>query len=536
VADGSAEASRVLAVTFTRKAAGELRERLRHLGVRGVAAGTFHSLAWAQMRRYWETRGKDAPVEVLDRKARVIAPLLSRRRGAAAAAEPSAIASEIEWAKVRLLGPDDYAAAAAHRRPPLPVDEIASIYADYERAKARRRAVDFEDMLAGLVEAARSDHEFAAELRARHRHVFVDEFQDTSPLGHLLLEAWLGRPGPGADLCVVGDPDQAIFSFSGADASFLVDFERIWPGGDRLRLTSNHRSRPPILGLANALLADGAVTAAAPAPKRLVATREAGPLPEVYSYDDDRAEAAAIARLLRLHAFDGRGWRSAAVLYRTNAQSAVLEAAMSAARIPYRVRGDRAFLQRPEIRRVLASIDRRPRDAAVAAVGAAVEVEKQRGGLDDDAAANLDVLCGLADEHASSGGSTAVAAFVEWLVRTASGDESASGAAVELVTLHRAKGLEWDVVVIAGCESGLLPIGMARTPAEVAEERRLVYVGITRAREVLLLTRATYRRGQRGTRGPSPFLEPLTSALDAMRRGADPGTDWHRERAAAATP
>src|SRR5439155_8912277 len=242
--------------------------------------------------------------------------------------------------------------------------------------------------------------------------------------------------------------------------------------------------------MANALLADGALAASRPRPALLTSTREGGDLPDILTYSDDRAEALAVARLLRAHAFDGRGWRPDAVLYRTNAKSAVFEAALSSAGIPYRIRGDRAFVTRPEIRRVLDAVHRQPSAPAAATVGAAVAKAEAAASLDDDARANLSVLRDLAQELEEIQPGATVAAFSEWLVRTASGDESHGGAAVELVTMHRAKGLEWDVVVVAGCEAGLLPIGMARGGDEIDEERRLFYVGVTHARERFVLARA----------------------------------------------
>ncbi|MGH9031671.1 MAG: ATP-dependent helicase, partial [Acidimicrobiia bacterium] len=330
----------VLAVTFTRKAAGELVARLGRLGVRSrVTAGTFHSIALTQLRRRNLERDRPMPA-VLARKARILAPWMPGR-GARAALAAADVASEIEWAKARLVRPDDYEAAiaGARREPPRPSFEIAALYERYEKERRRRGVVDFDDLIWWCGDALETDAEFQATQRWRFRHLFVDEFQDVNPAQLRLLRAWLGdRP----ELCVVGDPDQAIYSFAGADPTYLTEYSRHFPGATVVRLGSNYRSTPQVIAAAGAVLADGGSRRP---PTRT--PRSDGPLPAIVAYADDEAEATGIVRELRRAHGPGRRWSSMAVLYRTNAQSARFEEALGRDGIPLRVRGATRFLQRP---------------------------------------------------------------------------------------------------------------------------------------------------------------------------------------------
>jgi DNA helicase II / ATP-dependent DNA helicase PcrA len=314
----------VLAVTFTRKAAGELRTRLGRLGVQQeVTAGTFHAIALAQLRRRVEDGGRTMPT-LLERKVRLLLPLMGGPRGREAALAAADVASEIEWAKARLVTPDRYAHAAtsAGRNLPRPADQITEIFKGYEREKRKRGLVDFDDLISGCADAFERDPEFAAAQRWRFRHLYVDEFQDASPSQFRLLRAWLGE---GHDLCVVGDGDQAIYGFAGADPSFLTRFEAHFPPRDHpqvgvVRLGSNYRSSPQVVGAATSVL--GSPNARRPA---VHAARPDGPLPTIDAFDDDQAEATEIAKALQVANRDGVRWSRMAVLYRTNAQSAQFE-------------------------------------------------------------------------------------------------------------------------------------------------------------------------------------------------------------------
>jgi DNA helicase II / ATP-dependent DNA helicase PcrA len=514
VATGRADAKHVLAVTFTRKAAGELTERLRALGVGdGVTAGTIHSIALTQLRRWAADRDKPMPV-VLSRKARILVPLIGGR-GRTAALAAFEIAGEIEWAKARLVGPSEYVAAVERtgRETPRPAGEVAALFEKYEQEKKRRRVADFDDLLWWCADVLERDQKFAAAQRWRFRHLFVDEFQDVSPAQARLVRAWLGDRD---DLCVVGDPDQAIYAFAGADVSQLTGFTRAFRGGRVVRLDCNYRSSPEILAVAEAVLAD----AGRPRPARRAVSASA-PRPVVTAYDSDDAEAAGIATAARSAHDDGLEWSRLAVLYRTNAQSAVFEEALTRAAIPFRVRGDGRFLDRPEVAAALDQL----RTAATHDPGRTfgdhlAELQAKARDTSEQSREHVDALARLGREYlAAEGGSGSVDGFVDFLTAALRGESPAgAGEAVELLTFHRAKGLEFDTVFVTGLERGLVPITHAETPADRAEERRLLYVALTRAERILHLSYAKERTfgSHASRRAKSPWLAPIEQALSAM--------------------
>jgi len=487
VATGGADPQRILALTFTRKAAGELTARLAGLGLRDrVAAGTFHAVAYAQLRRRWADGGT-APPTLLERKGRILAAC-----GADTQADLGSLAGEIEWAKARLVVPERYVeeAARAGRHPATPPATVAELFERYEQEKQRRRLVDFDDLLALCLRALEADDGFAAAQRWRFRHLFVDEFQDVNPLQHRLLEAWRGdRP----DLCVVGDPNQAIYAWNGADAGFLVGFLDAHPTGDVVRLDHSHRSTPQILSAAAALL---------DRPQAVRATRPDGPAPAINGFPDERAEAAGVARQLRdLHG-GVTAWSSMAVLTRTHAQAAVIAAALTAAAIPHRLR-DQRLANRSDVRDGLAELEAGGRARPLAA--ALLDVRDE-------------VVAPLAQELLAVEPAATVEAFLEWVATADDAPRRAGRDAVDVCTFHAAKGLEWPVVFVAGVERGLVPIGHAATLEAQAEERRLFYVALTRATRVLRCTWAQERTfGSRPMpRERSPFLDAVEAAAAAV--------------------
>ncbi len=492
-ATGDADPSHVLAITFTRKAAGELRARLRTLHAGNVTAGTFHGVALAQLRQLSADSGRRPP-EVLDRKARLLAPLLSRagirRPGQAAALE---LATEIEWAKARMIAPEAYPAEAvrADRRTTLEPDQVASLFTRYEEDKSRKGLLDFDDLLSHCADALENDVAWAEAQRWRWRHFFVDEYQDVNPLQVRLLEAWRAeRP----DLCIVGDPDQSIYSWNGADASALPTFATRHPNTTVVRLRTNYRCPAPVLEAARAAL--GPVAQSDPLP----ASEGSGAPVKVVAYGDEKAEGAGIARILRQET--SARWSTAAVLTRTNAQVLTLQRVLTASGIPCRARGG-GLMRQPEARDALGQLRR----------GASLEswtagLEEEIGRASAEKADNLQALVNLAGEFKALDPGGGPAGFLAWVVAAADEEPAAATEAVEISTFHRAKGLEWEIVVAAGLEDGFVPHYLSQSDESLAEERRLLYVACTRASSRLFLTWARQRSFGKydRPRDPSPWL------------------------------
>ncbi|GMU78988.1 MAG: DNA helicase [Acidimicrobiia bacterium] len=505
--EGFHDADHVLAVTFTRKAAGELSARLRRLGVPGsVTAGTLHAIALAQLRRRALDQGRTPP-ELLDRKARLLRSIVGGH-GPEAVLATTEVAGEIEWAKTRLIRPGDYstAATAAGREPSRPLGEVAAAYQRYEAEKRRRRLADFEDLVWWCADALERDPEFAAAQRWRFRHLFVDEFQDTSPAQLRLIRAWLGER---ADLCAVGDPDQAIYGFAGAESGFLSRFPRTFPGGQVVHLRTNYRCSPQIVAAAEALLADGGRRRAG-----VHAASAAGPSPRVTDYPYEDAEARGVAQALRDAHTGGTPWSELAVLYRTNAQSAAFEEALGRAEIPYRVRGAARFLDRPEVKAALGDLRRVVTLAPHAPLRAHLDALASEEG-NEEHREHVDALVRLGDQYVDADGAHAtIDGFLAFLTATLRDDAPVDIDAVELLTFHRAKGLEFREVFVTGLERGLVPISHADSPDEKAEERRLLYVALTRAERALHLSLARSRTvgGRVVKRQRSPWIAPIEAS------------------------
>jgi DNA helicase II / ATP-dependent DNA helicase PcrA len=507
----------VLVVTFTDKAAGEMVARLRGLGLPGVTARTFHAHARSMLRHFWPSRHDGQPIpELLDSKLPIIGRLARQLPGHYRFTPAKDLADEIEWAKSRRVTPSAYeaAAVAAGREPPVPFDLFVRTYDGYERGKARAGRMDFDDLLVGTVDLLEGDEEAAATVRARKRWFSVDEYQDTSPLQQRLLELWLGES---RDLCVVGDEDQTIYTFTGATSSFLTAFAARWPGAREVTLVRNYRSTPQVLALANRLLAAEGRT------KRLEATRGDGPEPQITRHASADVELTALTTGIRERLGEGIAPSEVAVLVRTNAQLAPIEEALTRAGVAYVVRGLR-FYDRPEVRgavtalrrppaldahgvRLLAAIRERWTDALGYEAGAIAE-----GNEAQERQASLDTLLAIVEGLTRGDPHIELGAVLADLEARAAHEKGGSADGVNLLTLHRAKGLEWDAVFLPALEEGGLPIRQAIDDDEaLAEERRLLYVGLTRARTHLALSWAERRetRGRESRRQPSRFLLDL---------------------------
>ena len=510
VETGDADASHVLALTFTRKAAGELDGRLRALGLRsGVATGTFHGVAYAQLRSWWADHGHAAP-GLLARKAPVLAGIVS-----GSPVSVAQLAGEIEWAKARLVGPDGYAdaTAGARRRPPAAAERVAELYRAYEEDKRRARMVDFDDLLRLCSHLIETDAAFAAAQRWRFQHLFVDEFQDVNPLQLGLLDAWRGDRW---DLCVVGDPHQAIYGWNGADAGFLQGFRRLYPPAEVISLTGNYRSTPQVLAAATDVLERAGAGEA-----RVTATRVGGPAVQLARHPDESAEAQAIARAVRDRRGPRAAWSSQAVLVRTHAQVPVIAEALRRAGVPHHVRGAHGVVERREVRDAL-DLLRRSGGPLVATLPDLAALAAETEG---DAGADLDLVVQLAHDHLRLDPRAGAGGFVSWLVATLQAENGeARRDAVTVATFHAAKGLEWPVVHLAGLEDGLIPIAHARTHAQRAEEARLLYVAMTRAEDELRCSWAASRSfaGKPVERRLTPWLAGLAGQQPAGTNGALP--------------
>ncbi len=459
VRDGSIEPDRTLVTTFSRKAADELRTRLYSLGVSGVKAGTFHRTALGLLREHRELRGRPLPQLLPDRR-RLLAEVTTGD-----ARRTRALDGEIGWAKARLVSPAQYEAEARRhrRRSGMSAEQVAEAFSRYEAERTRRRLLDFDDLIVSCADALAGDSEFAESIRWRTRHLFVDEMQDVNPAQFRLLTAMLADE---PDLFVVGDPNQSVYGFNGADPTLLDRLPDILRGTAVIRLDENHRCTPQVVAVATAVLQEGGAFGSGGEVVLPRTTRVDGPVPKVVSHATVEDEAAWAADRVKMSRTPGRPWSSIAVLTRTNAQLAPVQAALDAARIPNQIAG--------------------------ADLGPASDLRGdsgRRGG----------------EEEREDQGRPEAAVDRDRVV---------------LTTFHRAKGLQWPTVIVLGLGAGLMPIASAQTPAAIDEERRLLYVALTRSEDELWCswferdggtaggpgrgTTAAPARGWPRSNGPSP--------------------------------
>lgn len=505
----------VLAVTFTTRAAGEMRGRLRALGADGVQARTFHSAALRQVRFFWPKVYGGAPPEVMQSKLPIVGTAARSHRLGVDQATLRDLASEIEWAKVSNVRPEDYARIAPrHGREVAGHDAatVARLFDSYESLKRDQGRMDMEDVLLICAALLAEDERVAAAVRRQYSTFVVDEFQDVSPIQATLLDLWLGGR---EEICVVGDPAQTIYSFAGARADFLTGFARQHPNCTSIELVRNYRSTPEVIRAANALLRPGTTESVT-----LRAQRESGPEVAWTECPDEVAEAEhVVAQVKRLR---GRGvpLREMAVLYRINAQSEQFEEALTSAGIPYVLRGALRFFERPEVRQATALLraDARAGEPSgdelvtrvrnvLSSMGWSEEPPAARGQA-RDRWESLMSLVSMAGDFAEVEVAPTLTGLVAELDRRAHEQHAPVAEGVTLATMHAAKGLEWDAVFVAGCQDGTVPFNQADTPAAVEEERRLLYVAITRAREHLSVSWSLARNpGGQARRRPSRFLD-----------------------------
>jgi DNA helicase-2/ATP-dependent DNA helicase PcrA len=555
VSAGHVAPGQVLAVTFTARAAGELRTRLRSYGVGGVQARTFHAAALRQLRYFWPRVVGDEQWQLIEGKLRAVGQAAHRAGADTNTESLRDLASEIEWAKASLITPERYPAEVARVRRDVPAaaELVAKVYAGYEALKNSSGLLDFDDLLLHTAAALETHPEVAGEFRERYRCFVVDEYQDVTPLQQRVLDAWLGERD---DLTVVGDANQTIYTFAGATPRYLLDFSRRFPDAVVVRLQRDYRSTPQVVAAANTVIS-AARGQTAGTRLRLEGQQPPGPEPTFKEYDDEPAEASAVAASIRRMIRDGIPASEIAVLFRVNAQSEVYERALDDAGVPFQVRGGERFFTRPEVRQAMVSLrsaganavplrvnavspgtaDRGEADAAGAAGdGSGALAEAVRAvlvplGLTDEPAAgtagrqrweSLHALVGLARELSRDEPDADLARFAVELATRADASHPPTVQGVTLASLHAAKGLEWDAVFLVGLVDGTLPIQHAEgDDAKIEEERRLLYVGVTRARRHLAMSWALSRAaGGRRHRRRSRFLYGLIPDHDPEARVA----------------
>ena len=536
VAAGHVAAGQVLAVTFTQRAAGEMRSRLRALGaasqtgVGSVQAMTFHAAAHRQLRYFWPRVVGDTGWQLMDSKFAVVARGATRSGLQLSTDDVRDVAGEIEWAKASLISPEQYpdAVAAISRDVPLDATKVATVYAAYESLKSRDDGVamlDFDDLLLHTAAAIENDAAVAEEFRNRYRCFVVDEYQDVTPLQQRVLSAWLGDRD---DLTVVGDANQTIYSFTGATPRYLLDFSRRFPEAAVVRLERDYRSTPQVVSLANRVIA-AARGRVAGSKLHLIGQRDPGPEPTFNEFSDEAAEAAAVAASIKRLVESGTAPSEIAVLYRINAQSEAYEEALTEAGVPYQVRGGEGFFSRQEIRQALLVLQRaanRDVDGPLPEVvrgllePLGLTAQPPTGVRARERWEALVSLAELVDEEVQHRPTLDMPELVTELRTRADSRHPPVVQGVTLASLHAAKGLEWDAVFLVGVTDGTLPIShaLAHGPESeaVEEERRLLYVGITRARLHLALSWALSRNpGGRQSRKPSRFLNGLSPQTQA---------------------
>jgi DNA helicase-2/ATP-dependent DNA helicase PcrA len=516
------------------------------LGVQGVHARTFHSAALRQARFFWpQIAGSDLPA-ISQSKLALVGSAAARCRVPTDRVVVRDLAAEIEWAKVNNVLAEGYpiAARTSHREVAgVDADTVARVYAAYEDVKTDRHVFDMEDILLAAVGLLAGHPGVAEAVRTQYHHFVVDEYQDVSPVQQRLMNLWLGDRD---QICVVGDPAQTIYSFAGARPDYLVNFSRHHPAANVIRLFRNYRSTPEVVDVANAVMRPHRDTSRGVV---LQAQRASGPAPMFAEHSDELAEAAWVAEQCAKLMAGGLPPREMAVLFRVNAQSEAYEQALTDLGVAYTVRGVERFFDRAEVRQAAMMLRAATRTAesaptapdaaaATAAILGAVgwSTAPTAGGAARERWESLAAIVALAEEVVARTPGASLADVVAELESRAAAQHAPVADGVTLASLHTAKGLEWDAVFLVGCHEGTIPLSYAQTAAQIDEERRLLYVGITRARTHLSISWSLARQpGGRGSRRPSRFLDGIQS-VHATRAGRPGGMDAVRRNGRARNP
>ena len=503
---GDFSENRVMALTYTNKAAGELRARLRSLGVQAVNAKTFHAAALSQLEYFWrEFFGIEAP-RVLDSKAKAIANAADSLK---IRLDPNSIrdlAAEIEWRKYSMISLDEYAEKLATRPTvsSLAPARAFDIQVAYEEAKVKAKQIDWEDVLLLNTGMLRAEPRALAHVHQQYRFFTVDEYQDISPLQQELLDTWLGDR---SDLCVVGDPNQTIYSFTGASSSFLENFEIRYPGANVISLTTNYRSVPEIIQVANRLRGHNSL-------EPLEAIRPKGNEPQVLSFETRLQECQFVAKKIKDLVSSGTKASQIAVLYRINGQSEQVEAALAEVGVEYQVRGGQRYFNRPEILSAIRLVRAEAMNPSskslyetVSAIARSLgwqSIAPEVSGSALETWEALNAFVQIADEL---GVDATITTFANELEERQRSQHEPTRESITLSTMHAAKGLEYKVVFIIGATEGYLPISYAKTEAQIEEEQRLFYVAVTRAKDDLFISWAKRDGMDERERSPSRYLD-----------------------------
>jgi DNA helicase-2/ATP-dependent DNA helicase PcrA len=516
ISSGVVDPSHTLTVTFTTRAAGEVRSRLGELGVSGAGVRTFHSAALRQLRYFYPQVFAGSVPTLITSKSMHVAQAAARCHAPSDSDAIRDLASEIEWAKVNIMSPDSYRAHAqtsgrviGHD---LSSDEVARVYETYLKVMDEAGCIDFEDVLLTTTALLQNYPELAATVHKQYRYFTVDEFQDVSPVQFELLRLWIGNRD---DVCVVGDPAQTIYSFTGATSNYLTGFERHFPRTQKFELTHSYRSTPEILEVANKVLARDSRDSL-----RLLATKPSGDEVSISDYSDDEKEARSTVAHIQSLLNQGNNARDIAVLYRSNFQSEPIEEQLSSAGIAYSVRGSSRFFERPEVKTAILHLRASANVANERTLGEFVRDILSGAGWTPKAPEggqaaretwqSLVTLADLADDFEKSKKAPILAEFIAYLDHRSEYEIEPQGNVVTLASIHSAKGLEWDNVFVLGLSEGLLPINYAQSPKQIDEERRLFFVALSRAKSRLFLSWAKSRRNSvSGNRNQSMFLTEL---------------------------
>lgn len=530
---GFVSPNRVLAVTFTSRAAGEMRHRLSLMGIGGVQARTFHAAARKQLIYFWPQVAGNLPWKLLDNKFPLVGRAVRGARMESQTEKVRDILGEIEWAKASLITPEQYPEKLGNRTPPAPAEKVAEVYARYERMKSTEEGMllDFDDLLLHTAGALENSPAVAEEFRDQYRSFVVDEYQDVTPLQQRVLEAWMGDRD---DLTVVGDANQTIYSFTGATPHYLLNFSRTYENATVVKLQRDYRSTPQVTTLANTVIGQARGRVAGTR-LELEGMREPGPEPEYTPYDDEPTEAREVAGRILTLLDQGVPASEIAVLYRINAQSAVFEQALSDAGIMYQVRGGEGFFTRSEIRQALTQLVRASQrdvdDADLVRlvrrtlVPLGLSAQEPEGAQERERWQSLNALVDLVEELIKATPDLDFPGLLRKLHERQESKHPPTVEGVTLASLHAAKGLEWDAVFLVGLVDSTLPISHAIKAGDEAieEERRLFYVGVTRAREHLHCSWALSRQeGGRKSRKRTRFLDGIV--FDMASESGSPRT------------